>query len=106
MKKELIFSLIGYICLLIVGWVMGLWIYTADSSKPYKEVQQQYQSYFPTALTNGRLLCASCIGLSAIGIFSLKAAEKYISSKTWRGINTGVIVLLGLLLFMNLWSLM
>ena len=52
------FSLIGYVCLLIVGVVVGLWIYTADGSKSYEEVRQQYQSYFPGGA--GKQQVANC----------------------------------------------
>ena len=106
MKKELIFSLVGYACLLIVGTVMGLWIHVTGVTKTFQEAQQLYNSYFPAAIANGRLLCAICIGIAGIGIFSINAANKHILSKTWKTVNTVVIVLLGWMLFLNVWSLM
>jgi len=108
MKKELIFSSIGYACLLVVGGVLGLWIYLSTRTEPfvYDTVKQEYYSYFPTVLSKGGLLDIICIAVAALGILSLRSALKYISSKAWRGINIVAIVLLGLLVFMNLWSLM
>ncbi|GAB2983699.1 hypothetical protein GCM10027049_21320 [Mucilaginibacter puniceus] len=106
MKKELLFSLIGYVCLLIVGWVAGLWIYIADYTRPYEEVKQEYYSYFPAALANGTLLCFISIVIAAIGLFCVTVANKHLTSKPWITINTVVTVLLGLILFLNVWSLM
>jgi hypothetical protein len=106
MKKELIFSLLGYLCLLIVGWCVGLWIYIANNTNSFDEAKQQYYSYFPTALANGTLLCLISIVVATIGIFAIIAANKHILSKTWITVNTVVVVLLGLILFMNVWSLM
>jgi len=106
MKKELIFSLVGYICLLKVGAIMGLWIYVSDSNRSYDEVQHRFIGFFPTMLANGRLICAISVVIAGIGIFSISVANKHILSKIWKGINTAVIVLLGLILFLNLWSLM
>lgn len=106
MKKELIFSLIGYACLLIVGYALGSWIYVTAVTKTFQEAQQLYHSYFPAAIANGRLLCAISVGIAGVGIFSVITANKYIQSKTWRGVNTAAIVLLGLMLFLNVWSLM
>lgn len=106
MKKELIFSVVGYVCLLIVGSMLALWIYTADGSKPYEVEALQYLSYFPAAIASGTLLCLISIGIAGVGLFSVSAANNHISSKTWKTVNTVVTVLLGLILFMNAWSLM
>ncbi len=106
MKKELIFSLIGYICLLIVGWAVVLWIYIADDSKPYEQAQQEYLSHFPQAIASGTLLCLIDIVIAAIGLFFITKANKIIVSKTWGTANVVVTVLLGLILFLNVWSLM
>lgn len=106
MKRELIFSLIGYICLLLVGWAFGLWIYIADDTRPYEVVKQEYYSYFPSFLANGTLLCLVDIVIAAIGLFCITVANKYLTSKPWITVNTVVTVLLGLILFMNVWSLM
>lgn len=106
MKKDLIFSLVGYVCLLIVGWVIGLWIYTADGSKSYEEVHRQYNSYFPAGVGSSRWLAVICIALLVTGIFSLKESYNHIRSKAWKNLNTGVIVVLAVLLVWNLWSLM
>jgi hypothetical protein len=106
MKKELIFSLVGYLCLLIVGWAVGLWIYIANNINSFDEAKQQYYSYFPAALANGTLLCLISIVLAALGLFAVIVANKHITSKPWITINTIVTVLLGLILFMNVWSLM
>ena len=106
MKKELLFSLIGYVCLLIVGWAAGLWIYIADDTRPYEVVKQEYYSYFPSFLANGTLLCMISIVIAAIGLFCITLANKRIISKTWATVNIMVTVLLGLILFLNVWSLM
>ena len=106
MKKELIFSLVGYACLLIVGYALGLWIYVTGVTKTFEEAQQLHNSYFPAAIANGRLLCAISVGIAGIGIFSVITANKYIQSKLWLNVNSAVTVILGFELFMNLWSLM
>ena len=107
MKKELLYSLIGYLCLIIVGSMLGLWIYTStDSTKTYEEVQRQYLSYFPTAIANGRLLCLISIGIAGIGIFAITMANKSFISKLWLFVNTIVVVLLWIVLGLNVFSLM
>ena len=107
MKKELLYSLIGYLCLIIVGSMLGLWIYTStDSTKTYEEVQRQYLSYFPTAIANGRLLCLISIGIAGVGIFAISTANKHLISKLWIIVNTVAVVLLWTVLGLNMWSLM
>lgn len=106
MKKVLIFSLLGYLCLLIVGWAVVLWIYIADDSRPYEDVKQQYYSYFPSFLANGTLLCLIDIVIATIGLFCITLASKYLVSKTLATVNIVVTILLGLILFLNVWSLM
>ena len=108
MKKELIFSLIGYVCFLIPAFIMGLWIYLSTRAKPFgfDDVKQEYLSYFPAAIASGTLLCFISIVLAIIGMVAISVANNRITSKPWKGVNTTVIVLLGLLLLMNLWSLM
>ncbi len=106
MKKGLIFSLLGYACLLIVGWAVGLWIYIANNTNSFDEAKQQYYSYFPSFLANGTLLCLVDIVIAAIGLFFITLASKHLVSKTWTTVNIVATILLGLILFMNVWSLM
>ena len=106
MKKEWIFSLVGYVCLLVVSWIIGLWIYTANGNKSYEEVHRQYNSYFPAGLGSSRWLAVICIALTLTGIFSLKESYNHIKSKAWKSFNTAVIVVLAVLLLFNLWGLM
>ncbi len=106
MKKELIFSLLSYVCLLIAGGAVGLWIYIADDSKPYEQAQQEYLSYFPAAIASGTLLCLIDIVIAGLGIFFITTANTHRTSKTLKSVNTVVAILLGLILFLNVWSLM
>ncbi len=108
MKKETILSVLGYVCLLITGYIMGLWIYLSAGANSvyFDDIKQLYLSYFPAAIASGTLLCFISIVLAIIGIVAISMANNYIIPKAWKGINTAAIVLLGLLLAMNLWSLM
>ncbi len=108
MKKELIFSLVGYVCVLIPAYITGLWIYLSTRTDlfDFDDVKSEYLSYFPTALANGRLLSAISIGLLGLSIFFLNRANSPLITPGWRITNKVLIVLDGVLLFMNLWSLM
>ena len=108
MKKELMFSLIGYVCLLLVCLNMGLWIYLATSSDhlTFEELKQTYFSYFPTALANAFLLTVIDIGLLAITIFFLNMANSPFISSGLKITNKILIVLAGVLLIWQLFSLM
>jgi len=108
MKKELIFSLVGYVGVLIPAYIMGLWIYLSTRTDlfDFDDVKSEYLSYFPTALANGKLLGAISIGLLGLSIFFLNMANSPFISSGWRITNKVLIVLAGVLLVWQLWTLM
>lgn len=108
MKKELIFSLVGYACLLIVCLTMGLWIYLSTRTEPFvfDEVKREYLSYFPTPLANAFVITVADIILLVISMFFLNMANNRAISPAWKLINRLLIGLSCVLLFWQVFSLM
>ncbi|MEO8886834.1 MAG: hypothetical protein ABI367_12270 [Mucilaginibacter sp.] len=108
MKKELIFSLIGYACVFIVCLVMGLWIFLATSGEklPFNELKQNYLRYFPALLANALLITVIDIVLLGISILFFNLANNRIISSGWKLTNKLLIGLSCVLLFWQVFSLM
>jgi hypothetical protein len=107
MKKELIFSLVGYVCFLIPALAMALWIYLFTSKEPFDfdDVKRDYLSYFPASL-NPLTLTFICIALLVICITSLSIANSRPVSSGLKITNMVLTALAGALLFLELFSLM
>ena len=99
------FSLIGYVCLLIVSLNLALWIYLA-SGTPFNEAKQEYLSYFPAPLSNPITLTLACIVLLVTCIILLNIANSRFISSELKITNRVLIGLAGMLLFLQVFSLM
>ena len=99
------FSLVGILFGLIPVVIFALWIYANSQTDGYPENVELFHSYFPVWL-QGRwsttyvslICCVLCMTACGIGV-ALKG-------RGWRLINRTFVILAGLLLCLNLWSMM
>jgi hypothetical protein len=100
-----ILSLVGILCLSIPLSIMGLWIYCCKLEETQNERVSIFNSYFPGFLQgqydSAFLSIAFCILAGALSIICLK-----LSGKLWRILNILNLALCGLLLLLNLFSMM
>lgn len=100
-----IFTLLGLICFLIPLSIYSLWIYVFDLGRTQAERASIFKDYFPDVL-NGRwsttlLSIAFCSVAIIFGGMSMK-----LSGKPWKILNSIILILSGLLLLLNLFSMM
>ena len=103
--KWKISTLISLICLIIPFSIYSLWIYVFNLGTTQAERVSVFKDYFPDFL-DGRwsttifsiIFSISAVILSSINLKHLK--------KIWKLINIIILILSGILLFLNLFSMM
>lgn len=98
-------SLVSLLYMLIPASILGLWIYVCDVVATHTERVVAFKSYFPDFL-HGRwdtTLLSMSFCLSSI-ILSSKGLK--LPGKFWWTLNTSILTISSLLLFLNLWSMM
>jgi hypothetical protein len=100
-----ILSLFGVLCLSVPFSIFGLWIYSWNLGTTQDERISIFKSYFPGFLQGQHysafLSIAFCILAGILSIICLK-----LPGKSWRILNIFNLAFCGLLLFLNLFSMM
>lgn len=103
--KSKLLSLIGFLCFAIPSYIYLLWIQAFSLGTDQTERVSVFKSYFPEFL-NGRwditvlsiLFCTTAAVTSGIAVIN--------SSTLWKLFNSLILLLSGLLLFLNVFSIM
>jgi hypothetical protein len=98
-------TLVSLICLIITFSIYVLWIYVFDLGTTQAERVVIFKDYFPDFL-NGRwsitiLGIIFCIISIIFSTNNLKLSKKF-----WKVLNVIILIISGLLLFLNLFSMM
>lgn len=98
-------TLLGFVCWLIPSFIYALWIKASNIGSTQAERVTIFKSYFPEFLS-GRwsttllsiALCGLAVALNLIAISSIKSKFKVF--------NFVILVLSGLLMALNVWSML
>lgn len=100
-----IFTLAGVVCLLIPLSLFGLLIYAANLGSSHSERIALFDSYVPSFLQAGFsttfLSFIFCILAILLSGKNLKVTDVY-----WRVVNYVVLLISGVLVFLNLWGML
>ena len=99
------FTLLGLICCLIPLSIYSLWIYVFDLGTTQAERVSIFKDYFPDLLEGRWSTTLLSIAFCSLAIIFSGMSMK-LSEKPWKVINSVILILSGLLLLLNLFSMM
>ena len=103
--QVILISFLGFICWLIPSSIYGLWIYASGLGTNQAERVKIFRGYFPEFLSGQWGTTLLSVALCALAVLCSLIAIA--NSKTLlRVLNFMIMILSGLLLALNLWSML